>query len=182
VSELAGAVVWAVVPFAPEAPFRLYAGVGHEPIEMPTPDTLVAAASDGGDPQFTYLVPGKARPVLVLSDAHDDDLGEYLALRLSRFTKLTADEQRSIRAQRHPTLFHLHPKRFALPEENAAMIAGLLRIHRSAVQPRICGRLDEYELTTVHERVVRFYGFNIRQFVEERLQELARLQRSGKEP
>jgi hypothetical protein len=182
VSELAGAVVWAVVPFAPEAPFRLYAGAGHEPIDVSTPDTLIDAASDGGDPQFTYLVPGKARPVLVISDAHDDDLGEYLALRLSRFTKLTADEQRSIREQRHPALFHLNPKRFALPEENAAMIAGLVRVHRSAVQPRICGRLDEYELTTVHERVIRFYGFNIRRFVEERLQELARLQQGRQAP
>jgi hypothetical protein len=182
VSELAGAVVWAVVPFAPEAPFRLYAGAGHEPIEMPAPDTLIAAASKGGDPQFTYLVPGKARPVLVISDAHDDDLGEYLALRLSRFTKLAADEQRSIREQQHPTLFHLHPQRFALPEENAAMIAGLVRVHRSAVQPHVCGRLDEYELTTVHERVIRFYGFNIRRFVEERLQELGRLQQSRPGP
>jgi hypothetical protein len=182
VSELAGAVVWAVVPFAPQAPFCLYAGAGHEPINVPTPDTLIEAASRGGDPQFRYLVPGKARPVLVISDAHDDDLGEYLALRLSRFTKLTADEQRGIREQRHPTLFHLSPQKFTLPEENAAMIAGLVRVHRSAVQPHICGRLDAYELTTVHERVIRFYGLNIRRFVEERLQELAKLQQGRQEP
>jgi hypothetical protein len=34
VSDLAGAVVWAVLPFVPEAPFRLYAGEGHPPVEV----------------------------------------------------------------------------------------------------------------------------------------------------
>lgn len=171
---LAGAAVWAVVPFAPEAPFRLYAGPSHDPIEVGTPDRLIAAARKGGDPQFTYLVPGKARPVLVLSDAHDDDLGEVLALRLARFSRLTAEEQRRVRDHGHPTLFHLAPGNFpGLPEENAAMIAGLVRLHRSAIDAEICGRLDDIELTTVHEQFVRFHGFNVRRLVEERLRRLS---------
>ncbi len=174
---LAGATVWAVVPFTPAAPFRLYAGLDREPFEVPTPDRLISAAKKGGDQQFTYLVPGKARPVLILSDAHDDDLDEVLALRLARFSKLTDDQQQRVRDQQHPTLFHLRPDRFTgLPEENAAMIAGLVRLHRSAIDNQICGRLDDYELTTVHERFVHFHGFNLRRLVEERIGQLTAAQ------
>jgi hypothetical protein len=179
--SLAGAVACAVVPFTPQAPFRIYAGTAQEPFEVGDAGRLIAAAKKGGDQQFTYLVPGKVRPVLVLSDAHDEDLGEYLALRLSRFSKLTAEEQQAVREQRHPTLFHLKPEKFGpLPEENAAMIAALVRVHRTAVEQHVCGRLDDYELTTVHERFIRFHGFDVRQLVEDRLKQLAALQRSRK--
>lgn len=175
---LAGAAVWAVVPFTPRAPFRLYAGSDREPFEIPTPERLIQAGKRGGDQQFTYLVPGKVRPVLILSDAHDDDLQEVLALRLARFSKLDEDQQRHIRDQQHQTLFHLEPDRFpGLPEENAAMIAGLVRLHRSAVDNDPCGRLDDYELTTVHERFIRFHGFNLRKLIEERINALADTQR-----
>jgi hypothetical protein len=64
VTPLAGAAVWAVVPFAPEAPFRLYAGPGAEPRVVPDVAPLIRAARRGGDPQLTYLVAGKIRPVL----------------------------------------------------------------------------------------------------------------------
>ncbi|HTE63697.1 MAG TPA: hypothetical protein VK631_25290 [Solirubrobacteraceae bacterium] len=174
--SLAGAVAWAVVPFAPQAPFRIYAGTEQGPFDVPDAGRLIAAAKKGGDQQFTYLVPGKVRPVLVLSDAHDEDLGEYLALRLSRFGKLTAEEQQAVREHQHPTLFHLEPEKFgALPEENAAMIAALVRVHRTAVDQRVCGRLDDDELTTVHEQFIRFHGFDLRRLVEDRLKQLAAL-------
>jgi hypothetical protein len=181
--SLAGAVVWAVVPFAPQAPFRLYAGTGQEPFEVADPGTLIAAAKKGGDPQLTYLVPGKVRPVLVLSDAHDDDLGEVLALRLSRFGKLTATEQQAVRDQKHPTLFHLKLERFGtLPEENAVMVASLVRVHRSAIDREVSGRLDEYELRTVHERFLRFHGFDVHGLLDERIKQLAAARRSPSKP
>ena len=41
---LAGAVVWAVVPFVPEAPFRLYGGRDRDPVEVEDPGKLIAAA------------------------------------------------------------------------------------------------------------------------------------------
>jgi hypothetical protein len=183
VSGLVGTVVWAVVPFTPQAPFRLYAGPEREPFGVAGPETLIAAAKKGGDQQFTYLVPGKVRPVLVLSDAHDADLDEIIGLRLSRFTKLTTDEQQRVREQRHPTLFHLQPGNFpGLPEENAAMIAGLVRVHRSATSADVCGRLDDYELITVHERFIRFHGFNVRGLVEERLKQIAVVQQNKATP
>lgn len=78
-STLAGAVVWAVVPAVPEAPFRLYAGAAHPPIELARAGKLIAAARRNADAEFTFLVPGREGPVLVLSDRTDPRLDELLA-------------------------------------------------------------------------------------------------------
>lgn len=175
---LAGAVVWAVVPYAPEAPFRLYAGPEHEPIGIADAAKLVTAAKQGKDAQFTFLVPGKVRPVLVLSDAHHADLGELLALRLVRSSKLESAERDLVRRQDSPAHFHLNPDRFpGLAEENAAMIAGLVRVHTSALDEAPLGRLDAQELAVVHQRFVRHHGFDLRMLVREELSRLAELQR-----
>jgi hypothetical protein len=174
---LAGAVVWAVVPFVPEAPFRIYAGEEHAPVEVDGPTRLIAAARKGGDAELTFLVPAKARPVLVVSDRIDPRLGELLALRLLRLSSLDTHEQERVRAQGDPGLLRLEPERFALPEENAAIIGALVRVHRSAIEPDPVGRLDEGELRAAHARIARHYGFDVRDLVRAELQRLAEAQR-----
>jgi len=180
VNGLAGAVVWAVVPFAPAAPFRLYAGVDKPPVEIEAPVQLIDAAKRGGDSQLTYLVPGKVRPVLIVSDAQDSTFGELLALRLARFTNLVAHEHEQIRNQESPTHFHLKPSAFNLPEENAAMIAGLVRIHASALDRTVLGRLNAQELAVVHQRLARHHQLDLRTLVRDELTRLAALQRGVK--
>ena len=174
---LAGAVVWAVVPFVPEAPFRIYAGADREPIEIARPTKLIAAARRGADSEFTFLVPGKARPVLILSDRADPRLGELLAVRLLRLSALDPDEQEAIRANADPSLFFLDPDHFKLPEDNAAIIAASVRVHRSAIDPKPAGHLDPAELASLHERLVRHYGLDMRQLVRSELERLADAQR-----
>lgn len=173
----AGAVVWAVVPFVPEAPFRLYAGEGHAPVEVEEVGKLIAAARRGSEGEFTFLVPGKARPVLVVSDRLDPRLGELLALRLLRLSALGPREQGVVRAQDDPGLFHLDPDRFALPEENAAIVAAIVRVHESAIDPEPLGRLDPDELRVVHERLASYYGLDLRLLVVQELERLAEAQR-----
>jgi hypothetical protein len=162
-----------VVPFAPESPFRLYAGTRHAPVEVPDAGKLIAAARRGADSEFTFLVPGKARPVLVVSDQLDPRLGELLALRLVRMTKLDAAEQDAVRAGAEPGLFFLAPDRFDLPEDNAAMVAALVRVHRSAVDPVPVGRLDRDELRTVHAKIARHYGLDLHELIVDELRQLA---------
>jgi hypothetical protein len=174
---LAGAVVWAVVPFVPEAPFRIYAGRDRDPIQVARPTKLIAAARRGSDSEFTFLVPAKARPVLIVSDHADSRLRELLALRLLRLSALGAEEQDIIRRNADPGLLFLDPDRLKLPEENAAIIAALVRVHRSAIDPRPAGRLDEQELATVHERIVRHYGLDMRQLVRTELERLVEVRR-----
>jgi hypothetical protein len=173
---LAGAVVWAVVPFVPEAPFRLYAG-DRPPVEVDEPGKLIAAARRGSDSEFTFLVPGKARPVLVVSDRADERLEEVLALRLVRLGGLTAREREIVRSGEDPGLYHLDPDRFALPEENAAIIAALVRVHRSAIDPQPVGRLGDDELRVIHERLATHYGLDLRRLVRGELERLAAAQR-----
>lgn len=174
---LAGAVVWAVVPFVPEAPFRLYAGPDRAPMDVDGPGKLIAAARRGSDAEFTFLVPGKARPVLVVSDRVDERLGELIALRLLRLGALTAREREIVRSNEEPGLHHLDSGRFDLPEENAAIIAALVRVHRTAIDPEPVGRLDPDELRAVHERIATYYGLDLRQLVRQELQRLAEEQR-----
>lgn len=178
---LAGAVAWAVVPFVPEAPFRLYAGEDRAPVAVDGPGKLIAAARKGSESEFTFLVPAKARPVLIVSDRADERLGELIALRLLRLGKLSAREREVVRSNEDPGLYHLDPDRFNLPEENAAIIATLVRVHRSAIDPQPVGHLDDDELRVIHERVGTHYGFDLRQLVRQELERLAEAQRRRRE-
>ena len=118
----------------------------------------------------------RPRPVLVVSDRLDPRLDELIALRLVRLGGLTAREREIVRGQDDPGLFHLDPDRFDLPEENAAIIAALVRIHRSAIEPRPIGRLSINELRVLHERVAS-YGLDLHRLVVEELRRLAATRR-----
>ena len=172
--RLAGTVRWAVVPFAPRPPFRLYAGEGHAPITSPNVDPIIAAARAGGDAELTYLVSGKARPVLILNDPPSEHHREVTALRLLRLSRLSDQEQSHVREGKDELLFHLDPKRFDLPEQNAAMVSAIVRVHVDAIgSGPPAGVLGDIEMRIVGERVIRFYGFDTRLLIERRIRELA---------
>ncbi len=172
--RLAGSVRWAVVPFAPRPPFRVYAGSEQPPIEVARVDRLVEAARRGGDPELTYLVSGKARPVLLLADPPDRHHREVAALRLLRLSRLGQDEREAVRRGEDELLFYLDPRRFDLPEENAVMVSALVRLHVEALASGPpAGRLRAEELRVVGERIVRFYGIDAGALVERRIRELA---------
>jgi hypothetical protein len=154
-----------VVPFVPEAPFRLYAGSRHAPVVAPQAEKLITAARRGSDSEFTFLVPAKARPVLVFSDRIDPRLHEVLALRLARLSGLEAQEQDAVRAGHEPGLYPLAPERFDLPQEHAAIIAALVRVHRGALDPTPVGRLEQAELRQIHARVTTHYGLDLHDLV-----------------
>jgi hypothetical protein len=177
VNGLAGAVVWAVVPFVPEAPFRLYAGSRHAPVVVSQAEKLIAAARRGSDSEFTFLVAAKARPVLVLSDRIDPRLREVLALRLVRVSGLDQREREAVRAGNESGLYHLPPERFDLPEENAVIIAALVRVHESTIDRTPVGQLERSELREVHARVATHYGLDLNELVRQELRQLAAARR-----
>lgn len=172
-AQLAGTVRWAIVPYTPRPPFRIYAEE-RAPYEIPDAEQLIRASRKGGDAEFTYLVSAKARPLLILSELPLVHHHEVTALRLLRFSKLDPAEQQDVRDQKHELLFHLDPSRFDLPEENAAMVSALERVHVDAISsgPPL-GQLDDYELRVIGERIIRFYKFDIRLLLERRIRELA---------
>lgn len=177
--RLAGSVRWAVVPYAARPPFRVYAGEGHEPLTVPDAETIIASARHGGDAELTYLVPGKARPVLILNDPPAEHHQEVTGLRLLRLSRIDSRDQESVRAQAEPLLFHLDPERFDLPEENAAIVSALVRIHVEAIDTGdSLGDLNPNELRALGERIIHFYRFDTRNLVERQIRELASRRRS----
>lgn len=167
-----GSVRWAVVPYTPRPPFRLYAGEQQSPVVVPDAETVLASARRG-EAEFTYLVPGKARPVLLLNEPPSAHHQEVTGLRLLRLSKLAPAEQEHVRQQRDPLLFHLDPARFELPEENAAMVSALVRIHVEAIGSTSCGELNPNEFRVLGERLIEFYGFDTRLLLERKIRELA---------
>lgn len=163
---------WAVAPYSPRPPFRVY-GKGIEPKNVDSPEQLVDAARKGMS-EFVVLTPVKARPVLVITPVlpeHD----EVLALRLRRLEALRSEAARQrVRDGDDAGLFHLSPERFTgLPAENAAIVTSLLRLHTEALDRRSSlGELNENELRAVHERVVRAHGLRLDILVLERAREL----------
>lgn len=173
--RLAGTVRWAVVPYTPAPPFRLYAGRESEPIVVPDVATVIDAARRGGDAELSYIVQGKARPVLVLTDPPAAHHREVTALRLLRLSRLSPADRERVRAQGDELLYHLEPGRVDLPEESAVLVSALVRLHVDAVDvagPPL-GRLDDTDLRVIGERVIRFYGFDVRLLLERQIAELA---------
>ena len=173
--SLRGAVVWAVVPYVPEAPFFLYR-TDDEPLELPDARPLLAAARKA-ESEFRFLVRGKARPVLVLADRPDPRVEEYLALRLVRLGELREEARAPVVAGEDELLFHVRPERVpGLAEELAAMIAAPVRVHVSAVDATdVLGRLEADELRAVHERFARLHRLDLLGLVRDRVDRLRKL-------
>jgi hypothetical protein len=173
VNGLAGSVVWAVVPAVPAAPFRVYSGTGHEPIELRRPGKLVAAARRGDQHEFTFLVSGKAAPVLIVSDRSDSRLEELLALRLLPLADLDPTDQEVVRAGGEHGLFYLDPSQVDLRGEHAAIVAALARVHTSTITRNLAGRLPQEQIRELHKRIARHYGFDVGHLVRAELERLA---------
>jgi hypothetical protein len=135
---------------------------------------IASAQQRGRDAEFTFLVPGKARPILVLNDPLAEHHEEITALRLLRLSKIDARKRERVRGRREPLLFHLDPDRFDLPAENAAMVSALVRVHIDAVDSRkALGELNPVELRALGERMLDFYRFDTRNLVERHIRKLA---------
>lgn len=160
-SDLRGAVVWAVVPYVPEAPFRLYRA-DDEPLSLPDPAALFAAAAKA-ESAFSFIVRAKARPVLVLARMPDPRIEEYFGLRLVRLSELSTDTRARVFDHQDELLFHVRGDRTpGLREEFAVMIAAPIRLHASALDTEnVLGRLDVNEVRVIHERFAELLSLDL---------------------
>jgi len=175
--ELRGAFVWAVVPYVPEAPFRIYRA-DAEPLSLPDASPLFSAA-EKAESEFSFLVRAKARPVLVLARMPDPRIEEYLALRLVRLGELSAETRARVLDHSEELLFHVRRERVpGLRDELAVMIAAPVRFHSTAVDAqRVLGRLDVNELRVVHERFAKLLSLDLFNLIREEISRLRQLQR-----
>jgi len=178
---LRGAIVWALVGFVPEAPFRVWNGEDHPTATVPDARTFAQQVREQGlDAQQTFLVDGKLRPVVLLQDRPRRVLREIVGLRMVRIETLPGPAQTSIREQREPSLFHLpaRPPKYGLSKEMAVDLNALVRVHATAMLPRAVGRLDDHEMRVIGQRLAEHLDIDLEpllaRLVEERLELLTR--------
>lgn len=177
---LRGAIVWAIVPYVPEAPFRLWLGDDHPLAELPDARSYARQVRARGlEAEQSFVVDGKLRPVLLLQDRPRGVLKEIVALRTVRLEELGAGDQARIRDQLEPSLFHLPVRdRYGLNKEVAIDLNALVRVHASAFIPKAVGRLDDNEMRIVGQRLVEHLDIDLEPLiaarVEERLEALTR--------
>lgn len=166
-----GRCYWAVAPFSPEPPFRVYAE-GAQPIAVDSAHAMQVAAARGGS-EFTVLTPVKVRPVLVVSDELGP-YGEVLALRLRRFDKLTVEQASKVREHSDNGLFYLEPDSMpGLEAENSAIITSLLKLPVGALDTTAeLGQVNENELRVIHERIADAHKLRLDLPILERAQAL----------
>lgn len=169
-----GAIVWAIVTFIPEAPFRLWLGA-DQPIGEQSSARVLAEQVRGQrfEAEQTFLVNGKLRPVVLLQDRPRGVLPEIVALRMVRLETLGDEQKVSIRDQREPSLFHLpvRPSKYGLSREMAVDINALIRVHGSAFVPKAVGRLDDNELRVLGERVAEHLDIDLEPLVTKQVEE-----------
>jgi hypothetical protein len=166
---LRGAVLWAFTAFQPEAPFELVDVNGNDRL-FPDATGIARAIKDGELAQVPkFKVAAKLRPLVILQDRPRGVLPEYAALKLTRFTKLAADDQQRIRDGLEPALFHLplNKGKYGLTQENAIDLNSLVRIHQSAIVTSPVGRLDENEIDVLGRRLARFLDIDLEPAIRE---------------
>jgi mRNA-degrading endonuclease toxin of MazEF toxin-antitoxin module len=166
---LRGAIVWAVAPYVPQAPFRIWGG--HE-----QPVATVATAAElaqhvlrrGLAAEQAFVIDAKLRPVVVLQERPRRALPEYAALRIVRLEELSEARRESVRTDTEPSLFHLpvDPPKYGMTKESAVDLNSLLRIHESAIAGRAIGRLDAAELRVLGERLVEHLDIDLTAAIE----------------
>jgi hypothetical protein len=175
--SLRGAIVWAVAPYVPEAPFRVWGGPAGRVATIGTALELARlVVREGLDPEQTFLTSAKLRPVLILQDRPRRVLREVAALRLVRLEELGAADRERIRQGDDRSLFYLRARSYGLAKESAADVHALLRIHESAIAGQPVGRLNAEEMRAVGERIVEALDIDVSRLVAQKAAEfVARL-------
>ncbi|HEY1456893.1 MAG TPA: hypothetical protein VGF15_00115 [Solirubrobacteraceae bacterium] len=181
---LRGAIVWAIVSYIPQAPFRLWLGEGHPTGEIADARAFAQQVrAQSLDAEQTFLLEGKLRPVVLLQDRPRGVLREIVALRMVRLETLSETQRAPIREQREPSLFHLpvRERKYGLSKEMAIDLNAVVRVHASAMLPKAVGHLDDNELHVIGQRLAEHLDIDLEpllaRLVEERLQALTRPQR-----
>jgi mRNA-degrading endonuclease toxin of MazEF toxin-antitoxin module len=174
-TTLRGAIVWAIAPYAPQAPFRLWGGETNPIATLQDATEFARLVSRRGlDAEQTFLTPGKLRPVVVLQERPRHALPEHVALRIIRLEELEPQRQQAIREQREPSLFYLkvQPAKYGMTKEGAIDVNALIRIHESAIAGSPIGRLDANELRLVGEQLAEHLDLDLQTLIERKAREM----------
>jgi hypothetical protein len=157
-----GGIVWALVLFENEAPFRVSdtAGATMSYADIRALGQAIRAREQ--PPELTVESGAKVRPVLLLQDRPQGRLPEYAALKLTRLEKLHDEDHEAIRRQEVPRFFYIpDPAKYGLTGELAVDLLALTRVHQSAIVGRPRAQLDANEFRVICERLVDVLDLDI---------------------
>ena len=170
-----GAIVWAVAPYVPQAPFRIWGGDEQPVATIATASELAQHVLQRGlDAEQTFLVTGKLRPVVLLQERPRGALPEYAALRILRLEELSESRRESVRAHDEVSLYYLpvDKQKYGMTKEGAVDLNSLVRIHESAIAGRAIGWLDAAEVRILGERLVDHLDVDLTASIERKAREL----------
>ncbi|MEZ5155315.1 MAG: hypothetical protein R2718_04300 [Solirubrobacterales bacterium] len=183
---LRGAIVWAIVPYVPQAPFHLWLGEEQPVVELADARSYAQQVrSQGLEAEQHFVVGGKLRPVVLMQDRPRGVLKEIVALRMLRLEALDDEHRERVRQQQEPSLFHLpvRSNKYGLSKEVAIDLNALVRVHASAFLPKAVGRLDENEMRVIGERLAEHLDIDLEPLIARRVEErLEILTRPTEEP
>lgn len=152
---LRGEIRWALVPYVAQAP---YAVVG-------APDAAtfadVVRRIRGGGPRsgIDLALRTVLRPVLLVHGWESATHGSYLVLRTRRLSALSPASQAAVRSGSASGLVLLDGASDG--RERVAMVAGLTRVHGTAIEPFVAGRVTSETMRRVDERIVERLGLEL---------------------
>ncbi len=174
-ATLRGAIVWAIAPYAPKAPFRIWGGVDAPIATVETATELARLVRRRGlDAEQTFLTTGKLRPLVILQERPRHALPEHVALRIIRLEELARSHQEAIRSEREPSLFYLRADKakYGMTKEGAIDLNAVVRIHESAIAGRTIGRLDASELRVIGERLAEHLDLDLTLLIERKARDM----------
>ncbi len=152
---LRGEIRWALVPYVAQAP---YAVVGAP--DATTFADVVRQIRDGGPRSAVDLTLRTVlRPVLLVHGWESATHGSYVVLRTRRLSVLSPASQAAVRSGAANGLVLLDGATDG--HERVAMVAGLARVHGTAIEPWVAGRVTSETMRRVDERIVDRLGLEL---------------------
>lgn len=150
-----GAIVWALVPFQPQAPFEL------DDRSYATAKDAARAIREGALSRVPVIrVEAKLRPIAILQERPRGVRPEYAALKLARTDKYPEADRQRVRRGKSPSLVALS-NACGLRHENAIDLTSLVRVHRSAFATAPIGHLTTDEMEVVGRRLAAYLDIDL---------------------
>ena len=158
-----GEIRWALVPYAAQAPFAIEGC--REPLDFAAASDLLRARGPRASAMIS--LPAVVRPVLVVHGWESTSHGAYVVLRTRRLSSLSPSTREAVLGDTAGGLVLLDGE--PAGQRRAAMIAGIARVHASAIDEAVVGRASERTMRLVGERIAERLDLDLGRVIDDRV-------------
>jgi hypothetical protein len=159
-----GEIRWALVPHAAQAPFSIDGAASG--LDFATASALIR--SRGPRAAARLILPAVVRPVLLLHGWESAHHGAYAVLRTRRVSALSPAVREALRAGTADDLVLLEGT--SAGHQRVAMLAGLTRLHGSAIDSSVLGHADDATMRRVGEGLATSLAVDLDGIIGERVE------------